>query len=113
MLVGVSTKPGEDHTDGPGYRVLDINGDGYDDLMVSDGFHAKVYINRGGWFGSNPIGFKAPQDPVAGGLVIDRLQLRTATIMDINGDGRDDIIIGRYNDPGTFVSNGEQFTAIT
>jgi YD repeat-containing protein len=95
------------------YRTIDVNGDGLDDLLYLDpALSMTIRINRGGWFpGRDPIGFStATSGPVLG----NPSQLSSAVQVDINADGRDDLLIpgvGAFEGTNTtYLSTGSNFS---
>jgi hypothetical protein len=75
----------------------DVNGDGYDDIIVSaygySGFLGKVYV----WYGSSTgISSGSADWTIIGEDTIHSYSTSIAGAGDINGDGFDDIIVGAY-----------------
>ncbi|MGD9099252.1 MAG: Calx-beta domain-containing protein [Anaerolineae bacterium] len=82
----------------------DINGDGYDDIVVGARFYDDGQANTGAifvYYGSSS-GPSASADWMAAGAADDRLGAHVATAGDVNGDGYDDIIAGAAD-----YSNGQ------
>ena len=74
----------------------DVNGDGYDDLLVSDpGYdndRGRVYLYLGSAAGLNPTPAWVAQGEGSG----DKFGMAVAGVGDVNGDGFDDILVGAY-----------------
>ncbi len=97
---------GEGGNDRFGHNVAstgDVNGDGYDDVIVGAhtdaGSTGKAYL----WHGS-ATGLTVGDDAgdadwsIAGEGADDRFGLSVASAGDVNGDGYDDVIVGAYQD---------------
>jgi RHS repeat-associated protein len=93
------------------HKVLDVNGDGYEDLIGLRSVRGEVFINTGGWANEQAPRFKPGQDMVSGGVLVDLPQLKAATVVDMNGDGRDDIMLGAPH--GFYLSKGAQMEGIS
>jgi hypothetical protein len=75
----------------------DVNGDGYDDVFISDswfasdhGYEGKIYIYHGSATGINPI----PVITIEGNHSSAHYGFSIAKAGDVNNDGYDDIIVG-------------------
>jgi hypothetical protein len=73
--------------------TLDVNGDGYADVLVGGSTISRAYLYMGG-----PLGLSSSQQPIVlvgpdGGFFANTL----ADAGDVNGDGYADIIIGAFN----------------
>ncbi|MCB9683743.1 MAG: FG-GAP repeat protein [Alphaproteobacteria bacterium] len=80
----------------------DVNGDGYDDVVVATNGEGRVAVYVGGPAGlsANPIwtaGFPAPEVWVGP---------RVALAQDLDGDGYDDVVVGAWYEDGAFVGEG-------
>ncbi|HEV8320446.1 MAG TPA: VCBS repeat-containing protein [Myxococcota bacterium] len=102
------TLAGETAGDYFGYAVApagDVNGDGYDDIVVGAGSNdtggtdaGRAYVYLGGPGGTfDP----APDGALSGETAGDQFGLSVASAGDVNGDGYDDLVVGaRFNDAG-------------
>lgn len=91
--------------DDMGYRVVDVNGDGRDDILESQGTHRKAYINNGhGWTDTSawypPVLFANAARHDNG-----------VRLADLNGDGLTDILIANPTDGAkTYLNTGNGWT---
>jgi len=119
--------PGIDGVDQSGYSVSsagDVNGDGYDDLII--GAHlgdpngassGETYVVYGGARapGTNGVLALSALNGVNGFVINgidggDRSGISVSSAGDVNGDGYDDLIIGAYGaDPGGNRTAGESY----
>jgi len=71
----------------------DVNGDGYDDIIVGDFYHdsrkGKTYVYYGSASGLGGVSWEA-----VGEHAYDRFGWSVGTAGDVNGDGYDDVIVG-------------------
>jgi hypothetical protein len=102
-----------------GYSVAsagDLNGDGYDDVVVSEPFNDEQTVDAGKiyiYLGSNKGLSVDPFSTALGEGVFNYFGYSVSSAGDVNGDGYDDIIVGAYgNDEGwsdagkVYVGNG-------
>ncbi|MCJ7549071.1 MAG: integrin alpha, partial [Anaerolineae bacterium] len=74
----------------------DVNGDGYDDVIVSGYLH-EFYTGKAGVYLGSAAGLSATTDWSATGENLDdRFGYAAGTAGDVNGDGYDDILVGAY-----------------
>ena len=95
----------------PAVGVGDINGDGFDDVMVSATFIDFDLVDEGGAFlylGS-PTGPSTTADQVIEGNQTLSLFGRTAGAGDVNGDGFDDVLLGAASWDGGQQDEGRVF----
>jgi RHS repeat-associated protein len=93
----VASTPGD-----PGFRLIDVNGDGLPDILFADGKTSITYFNNGtGWIQPQPTGF-SPPTPLSSADGSD-LGIR---LIDVNGDGLPDLVLS-YAD-----ANGKKTTGV-
>jgi hypothetical protein len=64
-------------------QVLDVNGDGRDDILLCGDTQALLYVRRGNGFVAANAAYGVPSYPIANG----------AEIVDLSGDGIDDLVM--------------------
>jgi hypothetical protein len=74
----------------------DVNGDGYDDVIVGAYFYASVTGRADVYAGSASGVSSTASTTLTGGATSDRLGVSVAGAGDVNGDGYDDVIVGAY-----------------
>ena len=91
--------------DGTGFgaslaRAGDVNGDGYDDIVVGDPDHGSTTAAQVGKFyvflGRSSAGMGFPVLEVEGTVAMERLGHSVSTAGDVNGDGYADIVVSGY-----------------
>ncbi len=101
--------PGAAAGDSTGWRVSDagdVNGDDYDDLVISSSIAARAYVIFGRESGFDPS-FDLNSLDGSNGFVLIGTGARVASAGDINGDGFDDLILGRADSSRGYVVFGK------
>ena len=114
---------GENSDDGAGFSVAgagDVNGDGYDDILIGarnnddSGFNAgQTYVifgNESGW--TMDTNLSKADASFWGEDIGDRSGWSVAGAGDVNGDGFDDILIGAYGNDDGGNSAGQTYLVI-
>ncbi len=82
-----------------GVRIVDINGDGFADIVKSEANNKYVYINNGsGWNLDNNFSF-----PIE--IVNSLLEDQGVRLIDVNGDGLIDVVKATSNNKTTWLNN--------
>jgi RHS repeat-associated protein len=98
----------------PGYRLIDVNGDGLPDILFADGKTSLTYFNTGsGWTQPQPAGF-SPPTPLSSSDGSDT----GARIIDLNGDGMPDLVLsyvaaGGQQTTGVWVNQNRRADVLT
>jgi RHS repeat-associated protein len=98
-----------------GAQVMDVNGDGNEDIVFRTGKYLRTHLNDGdGTFASNKLLYTFASKPSFGGMNEGYLNqsgdMKSASQIDVNGDGRSDLIMkvtttsgGCYYRDGRFI----------
>jgi len=99
----------------------DVNGDGFDDMIVGAFFNddgpganpgaAYIFFGAGNLSGTKALGLGQSADvTILGKAVNDQLGRSVSSVGDVNGDGFDDIIVGaHYNNDGGSNNEGAAY----
>ncbi len=95
----------------------DVNGDGFDDIIVGAQFNngtagaAYVIFGKAAGFGTIDVGALAPTDgfQIVGDVAGDKLGRSVSGAGDVNGDGFDDLIVGAYQGDNGGTDAGEAY----
>lgn len=77
----------------------DVNGDGYDDVLVTHEGLAEIHLYEGSAAGPGPVPAVVWTNPTP----TSSTEYRLSGAGDVNGDGYDDVIVGSLADGGTVV----------
>ncbi|MBI2122525.1 MAG: FG-GAP repeat protein, partial [Candidatus Sungbacteria bacterium] len=107
---GISVAPAGD-VNGDGYDDVIVNGDGYDDVIVGSNLNygngaesGAAFVYFGGASMNNGIDVN-----LTGVLTGDNQGVSVASAGDVNGDGYDDVIVGANFNDGNGASSGAAF----
>jgi hypothetical protein len=119
---GVSSSASRTITGGAAYDSLgvsvsgagDVNGDGYDDVVVGAyEYNSGSLLNAGAAYvhhGSSSGVSSSASRTITGGAASDSLGVSVSGAGDVNGDGYDDVIVGaRYYDSGSLSEAGAAY----
>jgi RHS repeat-associated protein len=81
----------------PGYRVLDVNGAGYPDIVYNWQGHTGIYINTGAGWIKGPAAWAFPS---AAPFALSDGSDSGVRVLDVNGDGLPDVLLS-YDNGGT------------
>ncbi len=99
-------------------QVLDVNGDGMEDIVFRTGSYLKAHINDGdGTFTANQILYtfssSVSSSTLNDGYTSQTANMKSASAIDINGDGRSDLIIRVTTTTGGCYVNGRLFKFVS
>jgi hypothetical protein len=87
----------------------DVNGDGYDDILIGGTYSAEAYVIYGNGLGRGTLGL-AELNGTNGFTLVGPLFTRGSNGLsaagDVNGDGFDDLLVGTFGAPGGRVGAG-------
>ncbi len=99
-------------------QVMDVNGDGLEDIVFRTSKYIKAHINNGnGGFTANRLLYSFPTTPTSiemgEEMVSQTADMKSASGIDINGDGRSDLILKVTTTTGGCYYRGRLFPYIT